>query len=319
MKSTFSMISFLKTVLAVSTLIVSFAGQPLGAQTAKLPQRGFDTPQAAAEALIQAAKVYDLPALENILGPGSEDIIASEDPVMDKNRAVEFAAKAVQKKSVDVDPENFKRATLTVGTEDWPLPIPIVLRKGKWYFDTKAGREEILLRRIGANELDAITVCHGFVEAQEQYAEDEHANSGVHQYAQRMISTPGTHDGLYWEEDGKPAGPMSKAIAQAIEEGYSTEKPSQTAFHGYFFKILKAQGPEAQLGELDFVIKGAMIGGFALVAVPAEYGVTGVKTFLVSHEGVVYQKDLGPNSRKIVEGMDKYNPDKTWQRTFDGW
>jgi len=280
-------------------------------------QRGFETPQAAADALIQAAQVYDVVTLENILGPSSEDLIASQDPVGDKNRAVAFVEKARQKKSVGVDPTNSKRAILSVGEEDWPLPIPIVLRKDKWYFDARAGRQEILLRRIGANELDAIAVCRGFVIAQKQYALGEHASSG-HQYAQRIISTSGKRDGLYWEnEDGTPGGPISKAIARAIEEGYSVNKSSP--FHGYYFKVLKGQGPAARLGQLDFVIGGAMIGGFALIATPAEYRVTGVNTFMVSHEGVVYQKDLGRDSLKIAQQIDRYNPDKTWRRTDDEW
>ena len=265
-----------------------------------------------------SASVAASEALENILGPSSEDLIASQDPVLDKNRAVAFAGQGRRKKSVGMDPANSKRAILSVGEEDWPLPIQIVLRKGKWYFDAKAGREEILLRRIGANELDAITVCRGFVNAQEQYALDEHANSGVHQYAQRIISTPGKRDGLYWEnEDDTSGGPISKAIARAIEEGYSARKSSP--FHGYYFKILKGQGSAPRLGQLDFVIEGAMIGGFALVATPAQHRVTGVNTFMVSYEGIVYQKDLGGDSLKIVQNMDRYNPDKTWRRTDDDW
>jgi len=222
------------------------------------------------DALIQAAQDYDVVTLKNILGASSEDLIASEDPVLDKNRAVAFADKARRKKSISMDSASSKRAILSVGEEEWPLPIPIVLRKGMWYFDAKAGREEILLRRIGANELDAITVCRGLVDAQKQYALGERANSGVHHYAQRIISAPGERDGLYWEnEDGTSGGPISKAIARAIEEGYSVNKSSP--FHGYYFKVLKGQGSAARLGQLDFVIKGAMIGGFALIATPAQY------------------------------------------------
>ncbi len=204
---------------------------------------------------------------------------------------------------------------MLIGNEDWPFPIPIVEKHGKWYFDTKAGRREVLVRRIGGNELDAITVCRGFVEAQNEYAQTIHDNSGVNQYAQKIISTPGKQDGLAWRNaDGSWGGPIGEAAANALEEGYVDKtKP----FHGYYFKILKGQGPNATLGKLDYVIEGAMIGGFALVAVPAEYRVTGVKTFLVSYDGVVYQKDLGPNSLNIVKTMELYNPDKTWVRTDD--
>jgi hypothetical protein len=218
-----------------------------------------------------------------------------------------------EKNSVSV---NKTQATLLIGKEDWPVPIPIVLKRGKWYFDTTTGRKEILFRRIGSNELDAIRICRGFVEAQKQYASTAHDDSGTHQYAQKIISTPGKQDGLFWRnDDGSPAGPISQGIARAIEEGYSTDKPSP--YHGYVFKVLKGQGPAAPLGQLDFMVKGAMIGGFALVAVPAEYRVTGVKTFIVSHDGIVYEKDLGPDSLKIVKQMELYNPDKGWKPTQD--
>ncbi len=282
-----------------------------------VPQRGFDTPQAAADALIQAAGAYDQAALKEILGPGSEDLIASKDAVQDRNRAEAFAAKAKEKMSVELSASNRKRATLSVGPEQWPLPIPIVQRKGKWYFDTKEGREAIVLRRIGANELDAITICHGYVEAQREYASQVRGDSGVNQYAQRILSTPGKQDGLVWTNpDFTLGGPISEGIAKAIEQGYTS---GSEPYHGYYFKVLKGQGPDAPLGQLDFVIQGAMIGGFALVAAPAEYRVTGVKTFIVSHDGIVYQKDLGPDTPKIFQSMERYNPDKTWARTDDGW
>jgi hypothetical protein len=206
---------------------------------------------------------------------------------------------------------------VAVGAEQWPLPIPVVLRKGQWYFDTKEGRRAILLRRIGANELDAITICRGYVEAQHEYASQIHDNSGVNQYAQRIISTPGKQDGLVWRnEDGSLAGPISEAIAKAIAEGYSTKNQP---YHGYYFKVLKGQGAAAPLGELDFVIEGAMIGGFALAAAPAEYRVSGVKTFIVSHDGVVYEKDLGPDTLNAFMKMERYNPDKNWAPTKDEW
>lgn len=281
-------------------------------------QKSFDTPDHAVDALIQAADNYDVPALLAIFGPEGKDFVSSADAVQDKNRAEAFAQKAHEKKLVSVDPKNKYRATLSVGREDWPFPVPIVKIAGKWYFDTKQGREEILFRRIGANELDAIQICHGFVEAQKQYASEIHDNSGVNQYAQQIISTPGKQDGLYWENpDGTAGGPIGKAIADAIQEGYTPGKTS--GYHGYYFKVLKGQGPAAPLGQLDYVVEGVMIGGFALVAVPEEYRVTGVKTFMVSYKGIVYEKDLGPDSGKIVESMERYNPDKTWHRTDDQW
>jgi hypothetical protein len=205
-----------------------------------------------------------------------------------------------------------------VGNDNWPFPVPIVRKGRKWIFDSKQGHNEILFRRIGRNELDTIQVCEGFVEAQKEYASEIRDDSGVNQYAQKIISTPGKQDGLYWQNaDGTPAGPISEAIARAIQEGYSASQPS--GYHGYIFKVLKGQGPAARLGQLDYVINGIMIGGFALVATPAEYRVTGVKTFMVSYDGIVYEADLGPNSRKIVEAMERYNPDKTWQRVSEKW
>lgn len=207
------------------------------------------------------------------------------------------------------------KAVLLVGKDDWPMPVPIVLRSGKWYFDTTTGRREILFRRIGANELDAIQIAHGYVEAQKEYVSTLHDDSTLHQYAQKIISTPGKHDGLCWKnDDGTPGGPISEGIARAIEQGY-TDKAAP--YHGYYFKILHGQGPNAPLGQLDYMIHGFMIGGFALVAVPAEYRVTGVKTFLVNQYGVVYEKDLGPDSLKIAKEMDRFNPDKSWKPTQD--
>jgi hypothetical protein len=285
--------------------------------TAPAPnQKQFDTPDQAADSLLAAAQSFDVPELTEILGPDSEDIISSEDPVMDKNRATAFAAKAKEKKSIEIDKKDPNRAILAVGNDDLTLPIPIVKRKGKWSFDTKVGREEILNRRIGSNELDAITICRGFDEAQHEYAEQLHDDSKVHQYAQKILSTPGKHDGLAWQnQDGTWGGPIGEDIAKALQEGYSSQggKP----YHGYYFKILTGHGPAAPMGEMDFVIKGAMIGGFALAAAPAEYRVTGVQTFIVGPNGVVYQKDLGTDTLKTFQGMDRYNPDKTWQETVD--
>ena len=314
---------FWKSPLIVLALLV-FAGLALGAATEKkeaasqqTAQKGFETAQQAADALIQAAEAFDVSALKEILGPGSEDLVASEDAVQDKNRAAEFVAKAKEKHSVEADAKNANSSTLVIGNEDWPLPIPIVKRKAKWYFDTKAGREEILLRRIGANELDVIEICLGYVDAQKEYAEQKHDGSTVNQYAQKIISTPGKQDGLAWKNpDGTWGGPVGETVAEALEQGYSDKsKP----FHGYYFKVLKGQGPAAPLGEIDFVVGGAMIGGFALAAAPAEYGVTGVQTFIISHNGIVYQKDLGPETLKEFKSMERYNPDKTWKVTEDEW
>ena len=281
-------------------------------------QMTFPTPEAAAESLIKAAGDYDVPTLLKIFGPAGKDLISTADPVQDKNSAIAFAERARQKNAIQKDPKNPNKATLVIGDDQWPSPIPLVKKGSQWSFDTAAGRSEILYRRIGTNELDAIQVCRGYVEAQKQYAATTHDDSGLNQYAQKLISTPGKQDGLYWTDaDGKPAGPISEPVAKAIAEGYSVDQPR--GYHGYYFKVLKGQGPAAPLGKVDYVIQGAMIGGFALVAVPAEYRVTGVKTFIVGPEGVVYQKDLGPDSLNIAKQMQLYNPDKTWQATNDNW
>jgi hypothetical protein len=306
------MILLAVVVLSFSSAVWAQNGSKVAPSSKPEQQRTFATPDLAAEALINAAEVYDVSSLLQIFGPQGKDFIASSDSVHDMTIAHEFAEKARQKHSVTL---NKTQATLLVGEDDWPLPIPIVKKQGKWYFDTKAGRDEILFRRIGSNELDAIQICRGYVEAQKEYASTTHDGSNVTQYAQKIISTPGKQDGLFWKnQDGTTGGPISEGIARALEEGYLEKaKP----YHGYYFKILKGQGPNAPLGKLDYVIDGTMIGGFALIAVPAEYKVSGVKTFLVSHEGVVYEKDLGPDSLKIAKEMVEYNPDKSWRRTND--
>src|SRR5436309_5527266 len=229
------------------------------ASAAQPAQKQFDTPQQATDALIQVAANFDVAAAKEILGPDSEDIVASEDPVQDKNRAAEFAAKAKEKMSVETDKKNPNQAIVLVGNDNFPLPIPLVKQKGKWFFDTRIGREEILNRRVGANELNAIEICRGFAEAQHEYAMEKHDDSKVNQYAQRIISSPGKHDGLAWQNaDGTWAGPVGETIAKALEQGY-TQKAQPQPFHGYYFKVLKGQGPAAPMGQMDFVVEGAMI------------------------------------------------------------
>lgn len=313
-----------KLITAACCLFVAYAllascrtsaeEKPTSATTAQI---FFDSPEAAVSALIDAAERFEVNALSAILGPGSEDLLVTPDPISDKKWANQFAARGREKHSIELA-QSKNRATISVGSEDWPFPIPLQKRGAKWYFDSQQGRSEVLRRRIGSNELDAIAICRGFVDAQEEYASTIHDNSGLNEYAQKIISTPGKQDGLYWETaDGTGAGPISEPIAKAIQEGYTADK--KNAFHGYYFKVLKARGPSAPGGQIDFVISGHMIGGFALAAVPAEYGVTGIKSFIVSYEGIVYQKDLGPKSLEILSTMNAYNPDKTWSRTDDSW
>jgi hypothetical protein len=285
------------------------AGAPSGNITT------FDTPQQAADALVEAADKFDVVALSYIFGPGGEGVVFSGEFAQDRKHAADFAAEAREKKSVSVDPKGANRAFLLVGNEDWPFPVPIVKTGNKWFFDGKAGLQELLYRRIGANELDAIQVCHGYVEAQYEYAMQPREGFDVNQYAQRIISTPGKQDGLAWQNaDGTWGGPIGEKIAQAIEQGYSSRSEP---YHGYFFKVLKGQGPDAPLGKMDFVVKDVMIGGFALVAAPAEYAVTGVKTFIVSQDGAVYEKDFGNKTLDEFMKMERFNPDKSWTPVLD--
>lgn len=297
--------------VAVGTLAACAGANSIASQ----PPEQFATPEAAVDALVAAAERYDVPTLKEILGSEGTPLVETGDPVLGRRYATDFAAEARVRRRIELDSSRTS-ATLSVGDGDWPLPIPIVQREGKWAFDAAAGLEEVLLRRIGENELAAIDVCRGYVEAQRIYASVRHDGARVNQYAQRVISTPGKQDGLAWQAaDGTWQGPVGEGVARAIAEGY---RDRYQPFHGYYFKVLKAQGPAAPLGRMDFVVDGAMIGGFALVAAPAEYLVSGVKTFIVSHDGIVYEKDLGDKTQEVFRAMDRYDPDSTWSRT-SGW
>ena len=324
MRSTFSSrnrstVPWLLLVLALVCICVpsvSVAQRPTAknSEAAGTPSaagpRTFDSPQQAADVLVDAAEKFDVVTLAQIFGPDGEDIVFSGEFAQDRKHATDFAAEAREKKSVSVDSKSRTRAFVLVGNEDWPFPVPLVKHGEKWSFDAKAGREELLYRRIGANELDAIQICQGYVEAQYDYAFEKREGYDVNQYAQRIISTPGKQDGLAWQNsDGTWGGPIGEKIARAIEQGYTSRSEP---YHGYFFKILKGQGPAAPLGEMDYVVKDIMIGGFALVATPAQYGVTGVRSFIVSQDGVVYDKDLGPRSLDEFQKMERFNPDKSW-------
>ena len=290
---------------------LSWAGKPAS------PAKGeaFASPDAAVEALVAAAEKYDEPALIQILGPNSYDLIHTGEPVADRETVTGFAAQARAKMAISYEPKTRSRTLLNIGDDNWPFPVPIVKVASKWYFDTQAGRDEILYRRIGRNEFDAIDICRGYVEAQHDYALEKHDGALVNQYAQRLISTVGKHDGLAWQNaDGTWGGSVSEKAAKEIERTY-TGTPAP--YHGYYFKILKGQGAAAPLGKLDYMIKGAMIGGFALIAYPSIYKVTGVKTFMVSQDGVVYEKDLGPGTQQAALAIDLFNPDLTWTPVKD--
>jgi hypothetical protein len=305
----------MRSCLYVSLLCGVLATEaPLAQHTPSPPAstvtvKTFATPEQAMEALVSAAEKFDLEAIEQIFGPEGKDILVTAEPPRDRDIARIFADLAHEKKSVSVDPRNRNHAVIQVGSEDWPFAVPLVKQNAAWHFDTAAGIEELTYRRVGGNELDAIEICRGFVEAQEDYALEKHAGAVVNQYAQRIISTPGKQDGLAWQTaNGTWEGPIGENVATAIDKGYAAGQP----YHGYYFKVLKGQGPAAPLGEMDYVVEGAMIGGFALVAAPAEYAVTGVKTFIVGNDGVVYEKDFGDRTLEEFKTMERFNPDGTW-------
>lgn len=299
-------------VLVSLTIATSLFGTAVSAARA---QQAFGSPDEAASALAAAVKAGDTKALTTVLGADGADIISSGDEVADAETRQKFASAYDAKHQITMDGDT--KATLIVGQDDFPVPIPLVRKDGHWQFDTAAGRQEILFRRIGRNELDAIQASLAYVDAQNEYAEKDRTGAGMNTYAQRIVSQPGKKDGLYWPSaEGEEPSPLGELVAEATKQGYRAGG-ERAPFHGYYFKILTKQGPSAPGGELDYVVQGKMIGGFALVAYPAEYRNSGVMTFIVNHAGVVYQKDLGPNTAQIAERMTSFNPDKTWERVRD--
>ena len=289
--------------LAAAVAIVCLVALPARAQQV------FQSPDEAAAALASAVKSGVKQDMLKVFGPNGEDIISSGDEVSDASYREKFTAAYDAKHAITREGDN--KAVLMLGPKDYPFPVPLVHRKAGWEFDTEAGRQEILFRRIGQNELDAMQTCLAYVDAQNEYADkDRGAGPGV--YAQRIVSTPGRKDGLYWPADGDQS-PLGELAAEASAEGYKVGAGPQP-FHGYYFRILTKQGSHAPGGELDYVVGGKMIGGFALVAYPAEYGNSGVMTFIVSHAGDVYQKNLGPNTDDLARRMTSFDPDKSWTK-----
>jgi hypothetical protein len=272
-------------------------------------QSTFSTPQEAAQALIAASENNDSAALLKIFGPGGKDIAESGDPASDKEHRAHFATLAHEKMGFVKDPSDPSRTVLFVGNEDWPFPVPLAEKDGKWRFDSARGKIEVLARRIGRNEMNALQVVRGFAEAEFEYAAVDHDKDGILEYAQKIVSTQGKQDGLYWA--GATIVPQSFAMAA---ESWAQSGQKREPYHGYYYKVLKAQGPDAEGGALDYVVKGEMIGGFALVAWPAEYGVSGIHTFIVNHHCVVYEKDMGANTSTGTRQMTRFNPDKSWRQ-----
>jgi len=274
------------------------------------PPQTFATPKEAVKAVIAACKQNDQAELLNIFGPDGKDIIESGDPSDDTDRRAAFVKLTSQKYKLIPNPTNSETMILSIGKEDYPFPVPLVRKAGRWFFDSSAGRQEILARRIGSNEMSAIEVCHGYVEAQLEYAQ-MHRQSGIPTYAQKILSSPGKQDGLYWEPSkGAPECDVPKGFADAAI-GMSMEK--HEPYHGYYFRILTAQGSAARGGTINYLVNGSMIGGFALVAWPAEYGVSGIQTFIVNHEGVVYESHLGAETSRTAAEMTEFNPDSSWR------
>jgi hypothetical protein len=296
---------------ALAFALVSFAVMALaGAQA----QRRFATAEAGVAALIDALRQQDRSALESILGPGSRQVIESGDPVADAEAREDFLA-AYDAKS-NLVAVNASTRTLQVGDDDWPLPIPLVRQGSTWRFDLAAGREELINRRIGRNETNAIEASLAFVDAQQEYASEDRDRDMILEYAERFISAPGLNDGLYWPTlEGEPESPLGPLFAEARAEGYLLETAAPgSSYYGYRYRILTSQGPAAMGGAFDYIVGGNMIGGVGMIAYPVQYGVSGVMSFIVNHDGVVYQKDLGPETAQAAAAINRFDPDNTWQR-----
>jgi len=284
------------------------------ADAAAVKQKGFATPEEAVKAFAAAMKSNDESELLSIFGAAEKELVSSGDPVRDTQRREMFISDFEQKNSLS---QEGAKMVLIIGEKDWPFPVPLVKKGDQWFFDTKAGKEEILNRRIGENELSIVQTLLAIVDAQREYAMKDRDNDGVREYAEKFGSDPGQKNGLYWEtQPGEEPSPLGELVADARAEGYrrSGSKQGPIPFHGYYFRILTKQGKHASGGAFDYVVKNNMIGGFAVVAYPAAYGNSGVMTFMVNHEGVVYEKNLGKNTAKTARAMKWFDPDKTWKK-----
>ncbi|MDE3198074.1 MAG: DUF2950 domain-containing protein [Acidobacteriota bacterium] len=271
-------------------------------------QQRFDSPEGAVSAVIAAADAHDETQLTAIFGPGAKGILSSGNPEQDHAEQSEFARLARDKHRLETSAMNPNREILAIGEEDWPFPVPIVRKDGKWSFDAAGAPAEMHARRIGTHELDAIEICRGYVEAQRKYASADRNKDGMLQYALRLMSSPGRHDGLYWDGEGAL---IPEAFARAAWTG--AQKGSAKPYHGYYFRVLDGQGPDAPGGAHNYLVKGKPIGGFGLVAWPAEYNVTGIHTFIVNQDGEIYQKDIEPVAGKPLPPITKFNPDRSWE------
>lgn len=290
-------------------LVVGAAPTVFGAAAAK--QKTFSSPEEGVKALIDATKKDDVKAMLEILGPDAKPFLVTADSVSDRETREGFV-KSYEESNKLVKSGDTK-AVLEVGKDEWPFPIPLVKENAGWRFDTQEGKEEIINRRIGRNELDVIQVSLAFVDAEREYYQRDPDGDKLLQYAQKFLSTKGKRDGLYWQTkpDEQPS-PLGPAVAEARAAGYQRSEGKPLAYHGYYYKILTGQGKDASGGAYDYITRGKMIGGFGMVAYPAQYGISGIMTFIVNHDGVVYQKDLGANTTSVAQSMTRFNPDKTW-------
>ena len=297
--------------LLLTALLLVLAGvAPAVAAPAKNTQKSFSSPDEAMKSLVQAVRNNNTKELLAILGPGSKEITSSGDPVADKAGREHFVNLYDEK--IVIKGADTGRAVFSIGNDDYPYPIPLLKKGNAWRFDAKAGKDELLNRRIGRNELEVIEVLRAYVDAQREYASRDRDNDAVLEFAQKFRSTPGKKDGLYWAtKEGEKESPFGPLAAKAAQEGYAKEN---TTFHGYYYRILKAQGKDADGGAFDYLANGKMILGFAMVAYPAKYGNSGIMTFIVNHNGIVYQKNLGKNSSNIASSMKLFNPDKSWKK-----
>ncbi len=305
----------LTTLIGIITFVI-FLSVTYSTLLAKgIQQMSFASPEEAVNALVAAVKANDKKEILAILGPEGKELMSSGDEVADKTGREKFL-KAYDEMN-KLEKASDSKIILHIGKDDWSLPIPVVEKSKKWVFDTKAGKEEILNRRIGRNELNVIEVLHAYVDAQCEYASKDRSGDGVAQFAQKIISTEGKEDGLYWKaKEGEEMSPLGPFVAQAASEGYAQKGGgiNLSPYHGYYYKILKGQGKYATGGAYDYVVKGKMILGYALVAYPAQYGNSGIMTFIVNQTGVIYEKNLGKDTVSIAEAMKKFNPDKTWRK-----
>lgn len=289
---------------------LAFTGPSLQAGTPE-KQRTFASAEEAIHATIDAAAHNDAAALLQLFGPDGKDILESGDPIADKAMRNDFAQSAQDKLSIEPDPGDPDRVTFSVGEQNWPFPVPVIRSAGLWRLDPVQGRLEVLARRVGRNELTTMELCRGYVEAQLEYASEDRNKSGMLQYAQKIASSPGRQDGLF-----SAADPSTGASLNLVPAGFAAAsagaKPE--AYHGYYFRVLKSQGPAAMGGDFDYLVNDKMIGGFALIAWPAEYGVSGIQTFIINHEGLLFGKDLGPRTASLAAQITRFNPEKSWRQ-----